>query len=86
MKENKFITILSWVATVTALLMYVSYISQINGNLSGNKGDFIQPFCAGINCTLWVAYGILKKERDWALSIANFPGIVFGFTAAFTAL
>ena len=84
--NKKFFKILSWVATFTAMLMYISYIPQISGNINGNKGDFLQPFVAGINCTLWVLYGILGEKRDWPIIIANLPGIIFGFTAAFTAL
>ena len=72
--NNKFFKILGWVATLTAVLMYISYIPQISGNV------------AGINCTLWVLYGFLGEERDWPIIIANSPGIIFGFTAAFTAL
>ena len=84
--NEKTMKILGWVATVTAMLMYVSYIPQISGNLNGHKGDFLQPFVAGINCTLWVCYGLFKKERDLPVAIANTPGIIFGFLAAFTAL
>lgn len=83
---EKQMQVLSWVATFTAMLMYVSYIPQIAGNLSGNKGDWIQPLVAAINCTLWVAYGLLKEKRDWPVAIANSPGIVFGLAAALTAL
>ena len=84
--NNKFFKILSWVATFTAMLMYIPYIPQISGNINGHKGDFLQPFVAGINCTLWVLYGFLGEKRDWPIIIANLPGIIFGFTAAFTAL
>ena len=84
--NTKFFKILSWVATFTAVLMYISYIPQISGNIHGHKGDFIQPFVAGINCTLWVLYGLLGEKRDWPIVITNSPGIIFGFTAAFTAL
>ncbi len=38
MKETKFISILSKVATVIAICMYVSYIPQIINNLHGNYG------------------------------------------------
>ena len=55
-------------------------------DLDGHKGTFIQPFMAGINCTLWVCYGLFKEKRDLPLAIANTPGIIFGFVAAFTAL
>ena len=71
---------------VELTLMYVFYLPQIESNLAGNKGSFIQPFMAGVNCTLWVAYGLFKEKRDWPVAIANTPGIIFGFVAAFTAL
>ena len=83
---EKFLNILGWVATGTAMLMYVSYIPQITSNLQGMKGDFLQPFVAGINCTQWVGYGFLKSKKDWPIIVANMPGIIFGFTAAFTAI
>jgi uncharacterized protein with PQ loop repeat len=87
MENGKFFTILGWVATVTAMAMYVSYIPQIDNNLHGMKGTWLQPLVAAINCTLWVTYGILKKpRRDWPVAIANMPGIVFGLIAFITAL
>lgn len=61
-------------------------IPQIIGNLHGNRGDYIQPLAAAINCILWVGYGLLKKERDWPIAIANFPGVIFGLMAFLTAL
>ena len=70
--------ILSVVATLTAVGMYVSYIPQIQDNLAGKPGNPIQPLVAAINCTLWVAYGLLKKQRDWPVAIANAPGIILG--------
>ena len=78
MTKSKFLTILGTVASVTAILMYVSYISTIQGSLSGHKGDWIQPLVAAVNCTLWVFY--------WPIVVANAPGIVFGLAAALTAL
>ena len=87
MDRSKFLTLLGTVASITAILMYVSYISTIQNNLSGSKGDPIQPLVAAINCTLWVAYGLLKKPKiDWPIVVANAPGIVFGLAACITAL
>ena len=86
MKKEKFFETLGWIGLVTSILMYVFYFPQILQNLGGHKGTFIQPFMAGINCTLWVGYGLFKERRDWPVTIANLPGIVFGFVAAFTAL
>lgn len=84
--NEKIVKALGSVAAVAAIVMYVSYIPQIIGNLHGNRGDYIQPFAAAINCILWVGYGLLKKERDWPIAIANFPGVIFGLMAFLTAL
>ena len=84
--NEKIVKALGSVAAVAAIVMYVSYIPQIIGNLHGNRGDYIQPLVAAINCILWVGYGLLKKERDWPIAIANFPGVIFGLMAFLTAL
>ena len=77
---------MGWVGMGTSVLMYVFYLPQIENNLAGQKGTFIQPFMAAVNCTLWVAYGLFKEKRDLPLAIANTTGIIFGLIAAFTAL
>ncbi len=84
--NEKIVKALGSIAAVAAIIMYVSYIPQIIGNLHGNRGDYIQPLAAAINCILWVGYGLLKKERDWPIAIANFPGVIFGLMAFLTAL
>lgn len=84
--NEKIVKALGSVAAVAAIVMYVSYIPQIIGNLHGNRSDYIQPLAAAINCILWVGYGLLKKERDWPIAIANFPGVIFGLMAFLTAL
>ena len=52
------------IGSILSVCMYVSYIPQIIGNLSGHPGDWIQPFVAFINCTIWVTYGFFKQQRD----------------------
>ena len=86
MDQEKMIKYLSWVATTMSVMMYVSYIPQIADNLAGIKGNPIQPLVAAINSTLWVVYGLGKKQRDLALATANFPGIIFGLMTFITAL
>ncbi|MHC5250058.1 SemiSWEET family transporter [Enterococcus sp. HY326] len=86
MDNNKFIKYLSWIATAMSIMMYVSYIPQIMDNLSGSKGNPIQPLVAAINCSLWVVYGLCKKPRDIPLATANFPGIIFGIVTFLTAI
>lgn len=83
---EKQIRILAVAATVAAVCMYASYVFQIQNNLAGNKGNPIQPLCAAINCTLWLVYGLFKKERDWPIVIANAPGVVLGIITCVTSL
>lgn len=86
MDKAKFEKVMGVIGTVTAVLMYVFYINTIINNLNGQKGDWIQPLMACINCIIWVSYGLFKERRDWPVALANAPGIIFGFIAAITAL
>lgn len=82
----KIFKILGWVATFTAMLMYVSYFPQIINNIHGHKSGFLQPTVAAINCILWVSYVFFQKKKDWPIVVANLLGVVFGAIAAATAL
>ena len=42
-KQSK---IFGYLGSALSILMYVSYIPQIMGNLNGNKTSFIQPLVA----------------------------------------
>ena len=82
-KQSK---IFGYLGSALSILMYVSYIPQIMGNLNGNKTSFVQPLVAAINCTIWVIYGLFKKNKDLPIIFANLPGIIFGLFATITAL
>ncbi|WP_282710437.1 SemiSWEET family transporter [Lancefieldella sp. Marseille-Q7238] len=84
--SERFIARLGRFASVLSVLMYVSYIPQIMNNLEGNKGNFIQPAVAAVNCICWVIYAYFKEDRDIPVLIANIPGVIFGIIAALTAL
>lgn len=77
--------ILSVIATLSAVGMYVSYIPQIQNNLAGNPGSPVQPLAAVINCTLWVIYALFKKHRDYPVALANAPGIFLGLITFITS-
>lgn len=77
---------LGWVATLTALLMYGSYLDQIRLNLAGDKGSVVLPAATALNATLWFSYGFLRPRRDWPLMLANAPGIVLSLATLVTAL
>ena len=78
-KQSK---IFGYLGSALSILMYISYIPQIIGNLSGHN----QPLVATINCTIWVIYGLFKKNKDLPIIFANLPGIIFGLFATITAL
>jgi hypothetical protein len=75
---------LGWIATATAMFMFLSYIDQIRLNLAGQKGSVVQPFATIVNCGLWTTYGAAR--RDWPVAIGNFPGVILGALALVTAL
>ncbi|MCP1660762.1 SWEET family sugar transporter [Neisseria perflava] len=79
------VRILSVIATTAAVCMYVSYIPQIQMNLSGQKGTWLQPLAAAVNCTLWVVYALGKKNRDIPVALANAPGIILGLITCITS-
>ena len=81
---EKFISWLGRFASVIAILMYVSYIAQIINNLHGQYAAPLQPFVAGVNCSLWSIYAYFKKDRDWPVFWANFPGVFFSFATFIT--
>ena len=82
--SDKQLTIMGWIGTALSVIMYISYVPQIMGNLHGHKTFFLQPLAAAVNCSIWTAYGLLKEKRDYPLSAANFPGVVFGLLATIT--
>ncbi len=84
--DENFFNKLGHLGSILSVMMYVSYIPQIANNLAGDKGSFIQPLVAMINCIVWFIYGAFKKERDIPIMIANAPGILFGLVTAITAV
>ena len=83
--SEKQLTIMGWIGTALSVIMYISYVPQIMGNLHGHKTFFLQPLAAAVNCSIWTAYGLLQEKRDYPVSAANFPGVVFGLIATITA-
>ena len=70
---EKNLKILGWIGTFLSVLMYVSYIPQIMGNLSGNKTPFLQPLAAAINCTIWIT----EREKRFASLSSKSAGDYF---------
>jgi uncharacterized protein with PQ loop repeat len=83
-KKVRRLKILSKVATITCIAMYVSYIPQIIANFSGSPVSPLQPLVATINGCLWTGYGWSKTYKDWPVIIANIPGVIFGLVTVIT--
>lgn len=71
--SEKNLKILGWIGTFLSVIMYVSYIPQIMGNLHGSKTPFLQPLAAAINCTIWTSYGLLKEKKIIPYRLPTFP-------------
>lgn len=83
---DRHLRLLGWIATATAITMYLSYIDQIRLNLAGEKGSVLQPLATIVNCALWVGYGFAREKRDWPIVLANAPGVVLGLGVLLTAV
>ena len=83
-RRVKVVRIVSELATVMCVLMYVSYISEIRSNLAGNTVSLSQTLTMILDAILWTGYGWLKKYRDWPLIISNVPGVLFGVVTILT--
>ena len=84
--DQKIVNKIGWIASITAILMYLSYIDQIRLNLSGHPGSVLLPIATIFNCSFWVAYGFLLEKRSWPLIACNLPGIFLGAITAITAI
>ena len=65
--NQKMLKIMGWIATCTAMFMYISYFPQIINNIHGHKASFLQPMVAAINCILWVSYGFFQEKKTGLL-------------------
>lgn len=83
-KKVRRLKILSKLATIMCIAMYISYIPQIMSNFSGHPVGFLQPMVAMINASLWTGYGWNKTYKDWPVIISNVPGIFFGLITVIT--
>lgn len=77
---------IGWFASMTAIIMFSSYIDQIRLNIDGNTGSIILPIATMINCTAWICYALFKKDKDWPIFVCNALGVIVGGVTAVTAI
>lgn len=82
--EKKSAMTIGKLASILTILMYVSYVSEIIGNFNGHPVGVVQPLLASLNGLMWCLYAYNKRVKDWAVFVANFPGIIFGLITVIT--
>jgi hypothetical protein len=89
--SNKFQTVLrknekviGSIASVLAIIMFVSLIEVLISNLKGESNIFIQPLATALNGIFWSLYAYGRK--DYFLLIPNVLACVLGAATAISAL
>jgi uncharacterized protein with PQ loop repeat len=85
MKEEN-IQRIGWFASITAIIMFSSYVDQIILNIEGQTGSIILPIATTINCSAWVCYALVKQKRDWPIFTCNIMGVFAGAVTAITGI
>ncbi|WP_202819746.1 SemiSWEET family transporter [Thaumasiovibrio subtropicus] len=86
MLAQKTIDRIGWIASIMAMLLFVSYIDQIRLNLSGQPGSMLIPAATILNCLAWLAYGGLREQKDWPIMACNGLGVLVGGVTLATAV
>lgn len=84
--NDSFVKKIGWFASMTAIVMFSSYIDQIRLNMEGHPGSVILSIATMINCIAWVCYALLRENKDWPIFVCNALGIVVGAITAVTAI
>lgn len=72
------------IASVLAVIMFVSLIEVLRSNLSGHSKILIQPLAIMFNGLFWSMYAYGRK--DWFLLVPNALGFILGGITAASAL
>lgn len=72
------------IASVLAILMFVSLIEILLSNIRGDSKILIQPAFTAVNGLFWSLYAYSRK--DWPLLIPNILACLLGLFTALSAL
>jgi hypothetical protein len=78
LKKNE--KIIGSIASVLAVIMFVSLIEVLLSNIKGNSNIFIQPLATAFNGFFWSLYAYGRK--DWFLLIPNILACILGAITA----
>ena len=77
---QKYEKVIGSIASVLAIIMFVSLIEVLLSNINGNSNIFVQPLATAFNGFFWSLYAYGRK--DWFLLIPNILACVLGAITA----
>jgi len=80
-KKNE--KIIGSLASLFAIIMFVSLIEILISNIEGNSHIFIQPLATTFDGLFWSLYGYGRK--DWFLLVPNLLALILGFVTTLSA-
>ena len=78
LKKNE--KIIGSIASVLAIIMFLSLIEILISNVQGNSNILIQPLATSINGLFWSLYAYGRK--DWFLLVPNILALLLGAITA----
>ena len=81
LKKNE--KIIGAIASVLAIIMFISLLEVFNSNLQGKSHIFIQPLATAFNGFFWSLYAYGRK--DYFLLIPNLLAVILGILAVISA-
>lgn len=77
---QKYEKVIGSIASVLAIIMFVSLIEILISNIKGNSEIFVQPLATAFNGFFWSLYAYGRK--DWFLLIPNVLACILGAITA----
>lgn len=81
LKKNE--KIIGTIASVLAIIMFISLIEVFISNIQGHSNIFIQPLATGFNGLFWSLYAYGRK--DWFLLVPNILACILGVATTISA-
>jgi hypothetical protein len=82
LKKNE--KIIGSIASILAIVMFVSLIEVFISNIQGRSNIFVQPLATAFNGFFWSLYAYGRK--DWFLLVPNLLALLLGGITAISAL
>lgn len=74
LKKNE--KIIGSIASILAIIMFLSLIEILISNIQGDSNIFIQPLATSVNGLFWSLYAYGRK--DWFLLVPNILALTLG--------